>query len=118
DDRTLVAAFRSGRRDAFDVIVVRHRRSVYQLCYRFVENHGDASDPARDVCVRELKGLSWFKGAAALATWLYRVAVNACLNRVAVKKPDTAELDDAVHVDARARSPLAAVLRTERAARG
>lgn len=115
DDRTLVAAFRAGRREAFDVIVVRHRRSVYQLCYRFVNNHEDASDLAQDVFVRAFKGLSRFKGDAALATWLYRVAVNACLNRVALKRPETTELDVTGHVDTRAVNPLDDVLRSERA---
>jgi RNA polymerase sigma-70 factor (ECF subfamily) len=116
DDAALVSAFQAGRREAFDVIVVRHRRSVYQLCYRFVSNHEDASDLAQDVFVRAFKGLQRFKGDAALATWLYRVAVNACLNRAAVKKPATTELDAAVHVDTRAANPLEDVLREERAA--
>lgn len=115
DDRTLVQAFRSGRREAFDVIVVRHRRQVYQLCYRFVNNHEDASDLAQDVFVRAFKGLVHFKGDASLATWLYRVAVNASLNRVAAKKPDAAPLDAAADVDTRASSPLDEVLRGERA---
>lgn len=37
DERQLVAACLAGRRDAFDLIVERHRRTVYQLCYRFVK---------------------------------------------------------------------------------
>lgn len=115
DDRTLVDAFREGRRDAFDIIVVRHRRQVYQLCYRFVNNHEDASDLAQDVFVRAFKGLGNFKGDASLATWLYRVAVNASLNRVAAKKPLTAPLDTAADIDTRASSPLDEVLRGERA---
>ena len=80
-DTELVAAVRAGSRDAFDVIVERHRRHVYQLCYRFVGNHEDASDLAQDVFVRAFKGLRTFKGDAALATWLYRIAVNVSLNR-------------------------------------
>src|SRR6476660_4733895 len=81
DDRTLVAAFLDGRREAFDVIVERHRRNVYQLCYRFVGNHEDASDLAQDVFVRAFKGRRKFKGDSSLSTWLYRVGVNTCLNR-------------------------------------
>lgn len=116
DDQALIAAFRAGRREAFDVIVVRHRRQVYQLCYRFVHNHEDASDLAQDVFVRAFKGLQKFKGDASLATWLYRVGVNTCLNRVATKKPAAAPLEAATHVDARAADPLQEVLRSERAA--
>lgn len=115
DDRTLVEAFRAGEREAFDVIVVRHQRHVYQLCYRFVNNHEDASDLAQDVFVRAFKGLRNFKGDASLATWLYRVAVNTSLNRVASKKPKDAPLEAATHVDGRATSPLEDVLREERA---
>ena len=116
DDRALVAAFLAGRREAFDEIVERHRRSIYQLCYRFVNNHEDASDLAQDVFVRAFKGLGNFKNESSLGTWLYRVGVNACLNRVATKKVETEPIDAAPRVDGHARDPLHEVMRGERAA--
>jgi RNA polymerase sigma-70 factor, ECF subfamily len=116
DDRALVEAFLAGRREAFDVIVERHRRNVYQLCYRFLGNHEDASDVAQDVFVRAFKGLRQFKGQSSLGTWLYRVGVNACLNRLAVKRPETEPIDPSQHIDARHVDPLEVVLRGERAA--
>lgn len=116
DDRALVSAFLAGRREAFDVIVVRHRRRVYQICYRFVGNHEDAADLAQDVFVRAFKGLRKFKGDASLGTWLYRVGVNACLNRLAVKRPEMQPIDAAPRVDSRAEDPLERVVRGERAA--
>ena len=42
DDGALVAATLEGRRDAFDLLVERHRRKVYGVCYRFTGNHEDA----------------------------------------------------------------------------
>ena len=66
-------------------IVERHWRNVYHLCYRLVGNHEDASDLAQDVFVRAFKGLHRFKGDSSLGTWLHRVGVNVCLNRLAVK---------------------------------
>jgi RNA polymerase sigma-70 factor (ECF subfamily) len=116
DDRRLVEAFLAGRREAFDLIVERHRRNVYQLCYRFVGNHEDAADLAQDVFIRAFKGLRHFKGQSSLGTWLYRVGVNACLNRLAVKRPETEAIDSTQHVDTRAVNPLEGVLRGERAA--
>lgn len=116
DDGALVSAFRAGHREAFDTIVVRHRRNVYQLCYRFVGNHEDAADLAQDVFVRAFKGLSRFKGDAALGTWLYRVGVNVCLNRLAVKRPATESIDDAPRVDARSEDPLALIEQAEQSA--
>jgi RNA polymerase sigma-70 factor (ECF subfamily) len=115
DDRTLVKAFLDGRRDAFDVIVERHRRNVYHLCYRFVANHEDASDLAQDVFVRAFKGLRHFKGDSSLGTWLYRVSVNVCLNRAAVKRPVIAPIEAAPAADPRAIDPLARVVQGERA---
>src|SRR5918993_5969388 len=93
DDAALVAAAAAGNREAFDVIVERHRRSVYQVCYRFVNNHEDASDLSQEAFVRAWRGLKNFKGQAALSTWLYRIAVNVCLNRVSGKKTETEPIE-------------------------
>src|SRR6266446_3556750 len=87
DEAGLIAACLAGRREAFDVIVERHRRTVYQLCYRFVGNHEDASDLSQDVFLRAFRGLRNFRGQSSLATWLYRIGVNVCLNRVSTKMP-------------------------------
>lgn len=106
DDRALVAAFVAGRPEAFDVIVTRYRKPVYQLCYRFTGNHEDASDLAQDVFVRAFKGLPRFKGDSALGTWLHRIGVNAALNRAAVKKPVTEPIEAVEPVDGAWRDPV------------
>ena len=116
EDPALVGAFLGGCREAFDVIVERHRRNVYQLCYRFVGNHEDASDLAQDVFLRAFKGLRNFKGDSSLGTWLYRVGVNACLNRVAVKRPPTEPIESVQRVDDSIEDPLETLMRDERAA--
>jgi RNA polymerase sigma-70 factor, ECF subfamily len=116
DDAGLVAACLSGRREAFDVVVARHRRTVYQVCYRFAGNHEDASDFSQEVFVRAWRGLVRFKGESALSTWLYRIAVNVCLNRVGAKRIDTEPIEADQFVDARAEEPGAGLRRDERAA--
>src|SRR5262245_17259307 len=70
DERALVDACLAARPGAFDLIVERHKRQVYQLCYRFVGNHEDASDLSQDVFLRAYRGLNRFRGQASLATWL------------------------------------------------
>src|SRR4030095_15381282 len=117
DDSELVAACLAGRVGAFDVIVERHRRPVYQLCYRYVANHEDASDLAQDVFLRAYRGLKSFRGQASLATWLYRIGVNVCLNRVSAKKPHSESIDDRQFVDERAESASDRLLKDERGAR-
>ena len=117
DDGALVDACRTGRRDAFDVIVRRHQRTVYQVCYRFVGNHADASDLAQDAFLRAWRGLAGFKRESSVGTWLYRIAVNTCLNRLAVKVPPTRDVDGLALVDRTTESASERVLRSERAAR-
>jgi RNA polymerase sigma-70 factor, ECF subfamily len=84
-DAELVQACLAGRREAFDTLVERHQRHVYQLCYRFAGNQEDANDFAQEVFIRAYRGLRTFKGQASLGTWLYRIGVNVCLNKVAAK---------------------------------
>jgi len=117
DESQLVAACLAGRASAFDLIVERHRRSVYQVCYRFVGNHEDASDLSQDVFLRAYRGLRSFRGGSSLATWLYRISVNVCLNRVAAKKPITEDIDARQHVDTVRESQVERVLREERGVR-
>jgi RNA polymerase sigma-70 factor, ECF subfamily len=115
DDQALVIACLEGDKGAFDQIVERHRRSVYQVCFRFTNNHEDASDLAQETFVRAWKGLPNFKGQAALSTWLYRIAVNVSLNRVSVKKPEVDAIEPDRLVDNTGPAPGDKLVREERA---
>ena len=117
NEADLIAACLAGDPGAFDLIVERHRRPVYQLCYRFVGNHEDASDLSQDVFLRAYRGLRSFRGQSTIATWLYRIGVNVCLNRVSVKRPVSEPIEEQQHVDTTAESPSERSLRGERAVR-
>src|SRR5438552_7130846 len=117
DERALVEACQSNQPGAFDLIVERHRRSVYQLCYRFVGNHEDASDLSQEVFLRAYRALRKFRGQSSLATWLYRIGVNVCLNRVSVKAVATEPIDGWQPVDHRYEPATDRLLRAERAER-
>ena len=119
-EAALIEACRAGRSGAFDLVVERHRRSVYQLCWRFVGNHEDASDLSQDIFLRAYRGLRSFRGQSSLATWLYRIGVNVCLNRVSAKAPlekMTEAMDDRQYIDTRSESPTDRLLKEERGAR-
>ena len=117
DERALVEACLASRPGAFDLIVERHQRSVYLLCYRFVSHHEDASDLSQDVFLRAYRGLRSFRGHASLKTWLYRIGVNVCLNRVSIKAPKSEPIEEQQFVDDRAESASDRMLRDERARR-
>jgi RNA polymerase sigma-70 factor (ECF subfamily) len=115
-ESALVEACLAGRVGAFDLVVERHRRAVYQLCYRFVGNHEDASDLSQDVFLRAYRGLGRFRGQSSLGTWLHRIAVNVCLNRVSARSPVNDPIDEHRHVDTTTASAPEQLLQLERAA--
>ncbi len=121
DDAALVEQCLKGTAGAFDLVVERYRRPIYQICYRFVGNHEDASDLTQEVFLRAYRGLKNFRGQAALSTWLHRIGVNVCLNRVTAKKALDHATSDPIEdhdlVDVHYDSPPERLLREERCAR-
>jgi RNA polymerase sigma-70 factor (ECF subfamily) len=89
---------------------------VYGVCFRFTGNHADAADLAQDTFVRAYRGLAGFKGDAALGTWLYRIAVNVCLTRAALKAPAVDPIEPLDPVDARGERPDQPLARAREAA--
>jgi RNA polymerase sigma-70 factor (ECF subfamily) len=87
DEREAVAACQRGEREAFGLLVERYQRDVYRLCYRYVGNHEDANDMAQEAFLKAWRGLSRFRGDSAFSTWIYRIAVNTCLNFRAARRP-------------------------------
>ena len=96
DEREAIAACRRGEREAFDLLVARYQRDVYRLCYRYLGNHEDANDMAQEAFLKAYRGLRGFRGDSAFSTWLYRIAVNTCLNFRAARKPRAQELPEAL----------------------
>jgi RNA polymerase sigma-70 factor, ECF subfamily len=94
DDREAVEACLRGERSAFDRLVERYQRDVYRLCYRYVNNHHDASDLAQEVFLKAYRALGRFRGDSSFSTWLYRISVNTCLNFRAARRLPAAELPE------------------------
>jgi RNA polymerase sigma-70 factor (ECF subfamily) len=95
-EREAILACQRGEREAFDMLVERYQRAVYRLCYRYVNNHEDANDMAQEAFLRAYRAISKFRGDSSFATWLYRIAVNTCLNFRAARKPEPVELPEAL----------------------
>lgn len=115
DDRETIAACQRGEREAFDRLVVRYQRDVYRVCYRYVNNHDDANDMAQEVFLKAYKAIGRFRGDSAFSTWLYRIAVNTCLNHRAARRPPPEEITDAL--PDKGRSALDRLERDERSRR-
>src|SRR5437867_3125411 len=81
-DAELVERYLSGDTSAFDELMIRYERQIYRVCYRFVENREDAMDLAQEVFIKAFEHLGTFRRESSLKTWLYRIAMNHCINHV------------------------------------
>lgn len=90
-DEVLLAAYVAGDPRSLDLLVRRHARRVYAICFRYFGNAADAEDAAQETFLAVVRRAGTFSGAAAFSTWLYRVATNACndLARKRARRPRT-----------------------------
>ena len=72
--------FQAGDVAAFAEIVRAYQKRIVTLCRYLLGNAADADDAAQDVFVKAFKNLKNFRPEAALYTWLYRIAVNTCID--------------------------------------
>ena len=81
---------------AFDELMTRHERQIYRLCFRFVKNPEDAMDLTQEVFIKAFEKLTAFRRDARFKTWLYRVAVNHCLNHVKKNSREFVEVNESI----------------------
>jgi RNA polymerase sigma-70 factor (ECF subfamily) len=81
-DAELVARAQEGDEAAFEQLVRRHQRYVFNLAYRVLDDYAEAEELAQEAFVRAWRGLPGFRGQAQFTTWLYRIVYNLCLNRL------------------------------------
>jgi RNA polymerase sigma-70 factor (ECF subfamily) len=85
-DADLLAAHVDGDPDAFGVLFARHRDRLWAVALRTMGNPDDAADGLQDGLVAAYRRAGSFRGEAAVTTWLHRVVVNACLDRLRAAK--------------------------------
>jgi RNA polymerase sigma-70 factor (ECF subfamily) len=79
-DAALLRAGQAGDRAALEALVARYKRSLFGLCYGILRHADDAEDAVQETFLRALRGLPHFRGEAVFRTWIYRIALNVCLN--------------------------------------
>src|ERR1035437_5802695 len=79
-DSELVLQTQSGSPAAFETLIRNHQRMIHSLTFRMTGSLADAEDLAQETFIRAYEQIGSFRGTAKFSTWLYRIAVNACLN--------------------------------------
>lgn len=97
-DAELLAAHVAGDRYAFEELFYRHHRQLYRLAVMTSRNRDDAADALQDALLSAHRTAASFRREAAVSSWLYRIVVNACLDRLRRNRSHlSVELDENAH---------------------
>jgi RNA polymerase sigma-70 factor (ECF subfamily) len=86
-DRELLSAHCGGDPDAFGELFRRHRDRMWALALRTTRDPEVAADAVQEAFIAAFRGADSFRGEAAVTTWLHRIVVNSCLDRLRRIKP-------------------------------
>jgi RNA polymerase sigma-70 factor (ECF subfamily) len=103
-DRELAARCLAGDREAFEGLYRQHANRLYNLAYRMA-GQSEADDLLQDVFLQAYRKLGTYKGDSSLGTWLYRLAMNLCLDHLRSRQGKMALVTDSL--DEEAAAPLA-----------
>ena len=95
DERLLIERAQQGEMEAFRLLVERSKINVYRLAYDLTGNRHDAEDLSQDVFIKAFKSLRLFRGDAKWSTWLYRITINAAMDKKKSKAQKTMLMHDA-----------------------
>lgn len=97
----LIERAKQGDQTALAEIVAAHQNRVYNVALRMCGNVEDAEETLQETFLNALKALPRFEGRSQLATWLYRIASNACLSRRrrGASQPETLSVDETDDTD-------------------
>jgi len=85
-DAELLAAHTAGDPDAFAELVRRHQNRLWSVALGTLRDPDDAADAVQDALISALRAAGGYRGDAAVTTWLHRIVVNACLDRLRRKR--------------------------------
>ncbi|MDI3481857.1 MAG: hypothetical protein PWQ97_1512 [Tepidanaerobacteraceae bacterium] len=98
EEKELIRLARMGDVRAFEKLIAGYEKKVYNTVYRFFGNTEDAKDITQEIFIKLFTSLKLFREGSSFSTWLYRIAVNTCIDFSRRKKEDLLplqeELDD------------------------
>jgi RNA polymerase sigma-70 factor (ECF subfamily) len=100
ETRRLVARCKRGERGAFDDLIRRYEKKVYNFAFRLSGNYDEANDVASETFVRVYNALQNFRGDSSFITWLFRITTNVYLDERKRKRARPYEsLDEMIELD-------------------
>ncbi|MGC8717030.1 MAG: sigma-70 family RNA polymerase sigma factor [bacterium] len=90
-DELLVEKIKKGNDDAFRDLIRRYQRYVLNLVYRTIGDTNDAEDIAQEVFIKVYKSIRGFKGESKFSTWISKITVNVCMDKLREKSKNKEE---------------------------
>jgi RNA polymerase sigma-70 factor (ECF subfamily) len=106
-DRDLVVRCQAGDPAAFDTLYHRYASRLYALACRMAGSRADADDLLQEIFLLAFRRLGTFRGEASLGTWLYRLAMNRCLDHVRSRSARNDSLTQSLDADLAGAPPRA-----------
>ncbi|MBT4774360.1 MAG: RNA polymerase sigma factor [Crocinitomicaceae bacterium] len=86
NENELIKALIQGDRNAFNLLVEKHKDMVFAVCFSFLNNTLDAEDTSQEVFIQIYKSIHQFKHKSTLKTWIYRIAISKSSDFIKKKK--------------------------------
>jgi len=88
DDRSLVVRCQQGDERAWDALVAAYERIVFTLAVRMIGDREEARDVTQVVFMKVFRGLENFDSRRRFFSWIYRIGVNECIDRLRSRHPE------------------------------
>jgi len=88
-DEEVVSYIVKGKTELFSVIIDRYQSKVFSTAFHYTHDQEEARDLTQEIFIKLYNNLQKYKGKASFSTWLYRIAVNRCIDWTRKKKPQT-----------------------------
>lgn len=82
EDSVLIEEFKTGSRQAYNLLVQKYQKRIYWVVRKMVIDHDDANDITQDVFIKIYQSLNDFRGESQFFTYIYRIAVNFSINHL------------------------------------
>lgn len=96
DEKSLIAALKEGRPEAYEQLIEQYADAVYRVAYRLLQNPQDAEDALQETFLTAYLSMGEFRGEAKLSSWLYRIVTNKALDIIRRRQRKTEAATEAL----------------------
>ena len=93
-DIEVVERVKLGDKKIFSILVRRHQKGLFRLCYRFLKDVSAAEDVVQEAFIKSYERLDSFESRSSFKSWLFQIAVNTAKNKLRERSFDTSDIED------------------------